>query len=63
MTCSSPAQTVPDPRTRRQWLVALAAGAPLLSDPAWSLDFARAASAALAKAVVRVDVPSMAISY
>ena len=25
MTCSSPAQTVPDPRTRRQWLVALAA--------------------------------------
>ena len=27
MTCSSPAQTVPDPRTRRQWLVTLAAGA------------------------------------
>ena len=43
--------------------VARAAGAPLLSDPVWSLDFARAASAALAKAVVRVDVPSMAISY
>ena len=27
MTCSSSAQTVPDPRTRRQWLVTLAAGA------------------------------------
>ena len=35
----------------------------LTSDPVWSLDFARAASAALAKAVVRVDVPAMAISY
>lgn len=43
--------------------VASAAGAPLLSDPVWSLDFARAASAALGKAVVRVDVPAMAISY
>ena len=43
--------------------VASAAGAPLLSDPVWSLDFARATSAALAKAIVRVDVPAMAISY
>ena len=43
--------------------VASAAGAQLLSDPVWSLEFARAASAALAKAVVRVDVPAMAISY
>ena len=43
--------------------VARAAGGPLLSDPVWSLDFARAASAALAKAVVRVDVSAMAISY
>ena len=43
--------------------VARAAGAPLLSDPVWSLDFARATSAALAKVVVRVDVPAMAISY
>ena len=43
--------------------VARAGGAALLADPVWSLDFARAASAALAKSVVRVDVPSMAISY
>lgn len=43
--------------------VASAAGAPMLSDPVWALEFARAASAALAKAVVRVDVPAMAISY
>ena len=31
MTCALPAQTVPDPRTRRQWLVTLAAGALLAS--------------------------------
>ena len=43
--------------------VARAADAALLSDPVWALNFARAASAALAKSVVRVDVPSMAISY
>ena len=43
--------------------VALAAGPGRLADPAWSMDFARAASAALGKPVVRVDVPSMAISY
>ena len=43
--------------------VARAAGAALLNDPAWSRDFARAASAALAKPVVRVDVPGMAVSY
>ena len=43
--------------------VARAAGAPLLGDPAWSGDFARAASAALAKPIVRVDVPGMAVTY
>ena len=43
--------------------VARAAGAALLSDPKWSGEFARAASAALAKPVVRVDVPAMAISF
>ena len=43
--------------------VARAAGASLLADPAWSRDFARAASAALAKPVVRVDVPGMAVSF
>ena len=43
--------------------VASAAGERLLADPAWSADFARAASAALARAVVRVDVPAMAVTY
>ena len=43
--------------------VAHAAGAALLADPAWSRDFARAASAALARPVVRVDVPAMAVSF
>ncbi len=43
--------------------VAMAAGAGRFADPAWSMDFARAASAALGKPVVRVDVPSMAITY
>lgn len=43
--------------------VAQAAGAALLSDPKWSSEFARAAHAALAKPVVRVDVPAMAVSY
>lgn len=43
--------------------VARAAGEPLLNDAAWSRDFARAASAALAKPVVRVDVPGMAVTF
>lgn len=43
--------------------VAHAAGARLLGDPAWSRDFARAASAALARPVVRVDVQAMAVSF
>ena len=43
--------------------VARAAGERLLADPTWSRDFARAASAALAKPVVRVDVPGMAVTF
>ena len=43
--------------------IARAAGASLMADPAWSRDFARAASAALAKPVVRVDVPGMAVTF
>lgn len=43
--------------------VARAAGAALLADGKWSGEFARAASAALAKPVVRVDVPAMTVAY
>jgi len=43
--------------------VARAAGVPLLTDPQWSRSFASAATAALAKPVVRVDVPAMSVSY
>lgn len=43
--------------------VAAAAGASLLSDPAWAGQFARAAVAALNKPVVRVDVAAMAVSF
>ena len=46
--------------TRRR---SLAAGVALMQDPAWSRDFARAASAALAKPIVRVDVPGMAVTF
>ncbi len=43
--------------------IARAAGATLLDDPQWSAGFARAAGAALARPVVRLDVPSMTVSY
>ena len=43
--------------------IAQAAGAPLLDDPQWSAGFSRAASAALAKPIVRLDVPAMTVSY
>lgn len=43
--------------------VARAAGAERMADAQWSQAFARAASAALAKPVVRVDVPAMAVTY
>jgi hypothetical protein len=44
-------------------LVAQAAGRQRFADAAWSQAFARAASAALAKPVVHMDVPAMSISY
>lgn len=44
-------------------VVAQAAGAAKFGDAAWSHEFARAASAVLGKPVVRVDVPSLTISY
>jgi hypothetical protein len=44
-------------------VVAQAGGATLLADPKWGHDFARAASAALAKPVITVDLASMSVSY
>lgn len=43
--------------------VAQAAGRDLFADTQWASDFARATSAALAKPVVRLDVPAMTVSY
>ena len=43
--------------------VARAAGADLLSDQEWLHKCARATNGALAKAVVRIDLQTMAISY
>ena len=43
--------------------IAQAAGESLFTNAKWSSEFARAASAALAKPVVRLDVPAMAITY
>lgn len=40
-----------------------AAGEALFSDEKWSADYARAVSAALARPIIRVDVPSMAVTY
>jgi hypothetical protein len=44
-------------------VIASAAGSKLLADPAWGGEFARAASAALAKPVVVVDLTAMTVSY
>ena len=44
-------------------VVARDAGAALLNDAQWGRDFARAASAALAKPVVRIDLGAMTVSY
>lgn len=44
-------------------VIAQAAGAPLLGDPQWLAQFARAASAALARPTVRLDLSAMTISY
>ena len=44
-------------------VVTQAAGAALLADEKWSADYVRAVHAALGKPMIRVDVPSMAITY
>ena len=44
-------------------VVAREAGRARLDDPAWNQAFARAASAALAKPVVRVDLQAMSVSF
>ncbi|MDO9359963.1 MAG: hypothetical protein Q7T70_13335 [Polaromonas sp.] len=44
-------------------VVAQAAGPARFGDTAWAADFARAASAALAKPVVHIDVSAMSVSY
>ena len=43
--------------------VTQAAGPTLFADPHWATDYASAVFAALAKPVIRVDVPAMAITY
>ena len=43
--------------------VSQAAGPALFAEPQWSADYASAVFAALAKPVIRVDVPAMAITY
>ena len=43
--------------------IARAAGPELLGDPQWFARFARAASAALAKPVVRLDLDQLTVSY
>ena len=44
-------------------VVAQAAGPQKFADVAWAQAFARAASAALGKPVVHIDVPAMSISF
>ena len=44
-------------------VVAQAAGPDRFAEPKWAQEFARAASAALGKPVVHVDVPSLSITY
>ena len=48
---------------RAQAVQAQAAGLARLSDPQWGQAFAKAASAALSKPVVRVDVQAMAVTF
>ena len=43
--------------------VTQAAGASLLADEKWAADYVRAVHAALAKPMIRVDVPAMAVTY
>ena len=44
-------------------VVTQAAGEALLADEKWSADYVRAVHAALGKSMIRVDVPSMSITY
>jgi hypothetical protein len=44
-------------------VVAQAAGARLLADPAWGPEFARATSGALAKPVVTVDLTTLSVAF
>lgn len=44
-------------------LVTQAAGAALFQDEKWAADYVRAVHAALAKPMIRVDVPAMAVTY
>jgi len=43
--------------------IAQAAGPSAFADDAWALDYARAAAGALSKALIKVDVPRLAVSY
>lgn len=43
--------------------IALAAGPAAFADEAWALDYARAAAGALSKALIKVDVARLAVSY
>ncbi|MBI5275812.1 MAG: hypothetical protein HY854_05075 [Burkholderiales bacterium] len=45
------------------FVVAQAAGPALFADAAWAGEFARAASAALDRPVVNVDVPAQSVGY
>lgn len=45
------------------FVVAQAAGPSRFAEPAWALQFARAASASLGKPVVHVDVPGASVGY
>jgi hypothetical protein len=44
-------------------VIAQAAGPAAFADPAWALDFGRAAAGSLSKALIKVDVPRLAVSY
>lgn len=44
-------------------VVTQAAGSALLGEPKWAAEYVAAVSGALGKPLIRVDVPSMAITY
>ena len=43
--------------------IAAAAGPVRFADAAWALDYARAAAGALSKALIKIDLPRLAVSY